>query len=848
MLADVRYALRVFARQPVIYATATAGLTLAIAVSTSVFTVVNSAVLRASGVRAPHDVLALSLHSALFPRDTYGGVEGAWSHRDAVALRSGVPQGDVIAVSQSSHPVSADEADQSTAPSARIDAVSGNYFSSLGGRAFMGRLLAPDDDRPGAPGVTVLSHTFWLRMVDARRDIVGRTVRIAGVPFQVVGVVAPDFRGPTGMYWQVAGAWIPVETSRPIYEQTVVRRAVEERRRLADLSSRATLAPPEREALRTLQAQQSREPLAWNPVVQLFARPRAGVTAARLVETLSKASIDLASARGQTLPTAAVAVKATTLEDRDARQFTTFILGLGIGAGLIVVLACANVANALLAATTARRRELAVRRAIGASRWRMFRQTLIESSLIGLGGGACGYLLSYWIAPVLGAWHTPDPLVAFAPDRVVFLFAAAACLIVSLLAGLAPTRQAHRVDVLSALKADAPAAPGIRGGLRSLLIGVQSAVSIVLLLSAALLGRSLHHAATLDVGIDLDRLMNVSTGLRGYDEPRAAQYWDAALARVREVPGVESASLSSAPGFGGGIGLERWVDGRVGRVVTAGDGFLETLGLRLLRGRSLTRDDVQTGAAVAVISETVGRWYWDDADPVGDSLDRVRGARRAELIGRAEPRDIRVIGVVSDSVSHLDSSDAPAIYRPLPGVLFQNYQLAVRTTADSSLTAPAVVSVLRSIDPEQSPSVTLLRDAWRRQLEGPTRLALLAAVVGVAAIVLAVIGLVGVTAFVAGVRRHELSVRSALGATRGSLLTLLCRDSLKPVLAGLVFGLIPAFWSAKVLERQLLGISVRDPAAVTVAVVLLVAAATAAAFVPARRAAKANPADLLRET
>lgn len=845
MMSDIRYAFRVFRRQPVLYGTAAAGLALAIGVSTAVFAILNVTRFHAGGVREPDSVLSFSLDHSLYAPTGFPGFGTAWAYSDAAAIGASLPQGDLVAVYAGSVAIG-EQRNFSPEDHTRADFVSGNYFEVFGGRPHHGRLITSADDRSRA-NIAVLSHALWNTRFGGRTDVVGQTIDLDGVPFAIVGVAEPGFSGPEAWSMRAAGLWIPIEAHRAIYERNFVRRAADDRRRLSELKRKANLTATERESLLTLTAKGSRDALVWNPGVKLFGRPRGPELRMQLIQAVTSTSVGLALARGQQLPNDAVAVKSESLTSVGRRRSSDFLLGLTIGATLLVVLACANIANALVAAATGRRREFAVRRAIGASAGRLRRQMVLESALIAVAGGAIGYLLAGWIAPILGAYLTPDPMIEFRLDGRVAIFAIAMCLLVSLAAGLAPLRQANRRDILGGLKVDSPAAPGVRGGLRSALIAVQAAISIVVLMSAALLGRSLHHAATLDVGVNVDRFMEVGVGLSGYDDARADAYWERALETVRQLPGIEAVALTHDSPFDGTSGYERLSGGRVALMRGAGPDYFDTLQVRLLRGRAFTADEVRANASVAIISDRLAREFWGDESPIGDTVDRLRGPDSPNTMGRLKTPGIRVVGVAADVATDLATADLPAIYRPLSGNK-TNLQLLIRTAGDPAESAGAVIASLKGIDPEQSPGVRLMKNGRLRELEWPRRNAALAAVIGAAAIALAVVGLIGVTAFVAGLRRHEVSVRAALGATRTSLMGLLCRSSLTPVAIGLAIGLIPAFWATRVLKGMLFGVSFYDPAAIVIAIVGLLGFAAAAAFVPASRASRANPADLLRET
>jgi hypothetical protein len=421
---------------------------------------------------------------------------------------------------------------------------------------------------------------------------------------------------------------------------------------------------------------------------------------------------------------------------------------------------------------------------------------------------------------------------------------------IALAGGIVPARQSSRTDVISALKADQQAAPGVRSAVRSVLIGAQAALSVVVLLAAALLTRSLHHAATLDVGVDLDRFVRIATGLSGYDQARAEAYWEMALDRIRHLPGVAGVTLAVSSPFDGTTGPAPLVNGRVALRVTVVDAaYFDTLQLRVLRGRTFTQDEIRTTAPVAVISERIARELWGDADPVDDTLDRAWGSQGSGRSIYWYRPNVRVVGVVSEALTDLDMSSAPFIYQPLAGSI-QNHRLLIRAEEGPAGIVAPILAALQSIDPEQRPDVYFMRDGWRRQLEGPARHATLGSVVGITALGLAVVGLVGVTTFTARQRRHEISVRMALGARTADVVRLLCVQSLRPVVIGLGIGALASFWINPVLERYVAGygISVYDPIAFAAGTLALLGTAALATFVPARRAARVDPAQLLRSS
>jgi predicted permease len=842
---DFRVALRAFRRQPALYATAAIGLALAIGISTAIFSLVNVSAIRGFGVRDADRILRATLDNALRSPDSRGGFAGEWTLADVQTLRAAATSGDIAAQRQSyQYRLSFTDGPETHA---RVDAITGNFFDVLGVRPPAGRLLAPADDEPGAPRVVVLSHAFWSLQLGGDPAAIGREVAIEGVPFVVCGIAERRFAFAPPPYDTAPAVWIPLAADANLFAATVVKDAEDRRRRLAALRAQATLLPHEREAMLTLERQTRAATPTWRPGLTVLARPKAGVPLAQLTGELESIARAIGASRGQAPAAARTAVQLRSIEALQTSTYHARQAAMLMGAAMLVlVLGGANLANALLAAALARRRDVGVQLVLGAGRWRVLRQSLVESLLVAGTGGAGGWLLAGWVASVFGALMVTDPLIDFSPDRTVLLYSLGMTLAVALTGGIVAARQSSRIDVIGALKADQQAAPGLRSAIRSALVGAQAAISIVVLLVAAVLARGLHHAATLDVGVDLDRFVRIQIGLSGYDEARAAAYWAAALDRVREQPAVAAAALAVSSPFDGTTGPARLANGRVGLHQSVADAaFFEVLQVRVLRGRTFAPDEIRMLAPVAVISERLAREFWGSDDPVGDTLDRIWGPQ-ANYWSRP---NVHVIGVVSDVLTALDRASAPFIYQPDIGCI-QNCRLIVRARDDPSSVVAPVLAVLRSIDPEQRPGVYFMRDGWRRQLEWPSRHAAVGSLVALTALGLAVVGLVGVATFTARQRRHEVSVRTALGARTADVVRLLCVQSLRPVVIGLGIGALASFWINPVLERYVAGygISVYDPIAFAAGTLALLGTAALATFVPARRAARVDPAQLLRSS
>jgi predicted permease len=684
--------------------------------------------------------------------------------------------------------------------------VSGSYLPVLNSRVTRGRVLTPSDDVPGAPPVAVLSHAFWSRRLGADPSVVGRAVWLNGATFTVAGVSERGFTGTTDT---APSLWAPIASYHialggPPIDRTPTARVNVVGRILVDM--------PHEQAQAVLSA---------------IASTAGGSLPGSDRERLSGVRFERADSR---------------VKRGEAALLVLVFAIVTIVIGLVVLLACVNVANLLLASAISRQREMSVRLALGASRDRIVRQLLTESVSLGIAGGAIGLLMTMWLVPVLAAASNAPDSIDFAADLRVYLFLGATSVVAGLGAGLVPARHTMHDDLASPLKgARGPAAGGARPQrLRSTLIAVQAAASIVLLVLAALLTRGMLRAAHVDIGFDAARLLTISPAFgRGiYDEKGAKAYWDLALARARAVPGVRLASLSSHSPFASASSVTIFEHG--GRRYTiyhnATDAdYFETVGLRTVRGRTYTSAEAADSAQVAVISETLARDFFPGEDPIGQPLNRViEGSPRV------------VIGVIANAITaRLRELGSAAVYYPTESTLAS--KMMVRTSGPPEALIQSLRSALHPIDTRIRLEIQPVSEAVQRQLAEPRTLATLAGMLAGIALALAVVGLYGVTAFLVGQRRHEISVRIACGATAGDVVRLLVRDSLRPVVLGLAAGLFVAMVAGRLFAGVLYGVSSADPLAFGTAAVVLLVAALGAVIVPTHRAAAVEPASVLRE-
>jgi predicted permease len=794
---DVIYAMRLLRRSPAVVAIAILGLGLAIGVGTSVFTLLNAAALRPTGILDPSAVVRVL-------RKYDNGLGTSWRYAEYIRLREGTRSATPEAwlreeLSFGTTP------DGDTSTTSGVIFASGGYLGSLNGRTTLGRVLSPADDRPGADPVVVISHTLWSRTLSSDPAIVGRAIWLNGVRFTIVGVTA---RGFTGMIDANPAIWAPIATYHV-----------------------ATGGPPlDRNVSATV-----------NVVVRLGS----GALDAQARSELNAAAVALATDRtdsSEPLTGVHFIAVGESVNRADAAVFALVMAIVVSVIGLVLLLACVNVTNLLLASAVTRQRELGVRVALGASRWRIVRQLMTESLLLGLAGGACGLLFTVWLVPVLARIARVPGAIDLDPNLRVYLFLGLTSILAGLGAGVVPARHAMRDSFGSPLTGSSAQSGSSRRSRssRSVLVGVQAAASLVLMVVAALLTRGMVRATQVDIGFDARQLLTVNPALaRGrYDAAGAKAYWDVALDRVRALPGVQSASLAEFPPFGGGVKVTMFRNARGRYTIYHNDtraDYFATLGLRAVRGRTYTAAEAADRAPVAVISERLAEDYFSGENPVGQSLDRILEGSHATIVG-----------VVSTAITaRLGDLGSATIYQPMQDTL--GAKMVVRSSGSPEALVQSIRSALHSLDPRARLAITLVSDGLERQLSEPRALATLAGALACLALALAVVGLYGVTAFVVGQRTQEIGVRMALGASHRDVMRLLLRDSLRPVLFGLLAGVAAALLAGRALAGALFGVPPADPLAFGSAILVLVVAATGAVIFPTRRASAVDPAAVLRQ-
>jgi predicted permease len=690
--------------------------------------------------------------------------------------------------------------------------VSGNFFAVLEARPAHGHFFGPGDDTDRNPApVIVLSDRYWHKRFGGDSSVVGRTVDLNGSPFTIVGVAAPGFQGPFAIapeMWLPLHAWAQLSNSRTRFT--------------------------ERESL-------------WLIGVGRLKPDR---VAGQAQSELSSIAARLRAAYPKESDTDGVRVAPLSLIPGDGRAVVgAFMLVLFVVAGLVLVAAAANVAGMLLARAVRRRREIALRLALGASRGRLVRQLATESMVLGIGAGLTGLALARWLVAALMSL-VPKLPVAFVVhpviDARVLLFALGLTLLVSVLVGTLPALESVRPDLVPALKIDT-GATARRHRARSVLLVSQLGVSMLLLVVAGLFGRSLVRARAVDPGFTTHGIDIVSLDLElaGYDSTRGLAQAQALLEQSRAVPGVTQATLSamlplsgSAMGFGGLTADGHPAPGRAEgweadwNVITPG--YFATLGIPLVAGRAFTDADRTGGAKVAILNETFARRVFGTTNIVGQTL-------------RNDTRIITVVGVARDAkYRSLDESALNYIYVPLAQWYRPATNLLVRTTSGRSV-APALRRVIATLDPHLPILDQQTMDEATAMSLFPQRLAAwVSGSLGLVALALAMLGIYGVIAYTVAQRTREIGVRVALGATRATILGMVLRQGLVLAGVGIVVGLAAALAATRLLADFLFGVPPTDPATFAGAAAILVMVALAASWLPARRAAASDPMIALR--
>jgi predicted permease len=816
VLQDLRYGVRMLFKNPALTAAAVLSLGLGIGANTTIYTLVNAVLLR------PLPILDASSVVSVFTTDekNQGGFNDFMSiskpnfedYRDRNQTFTEMAANLGLALSLSGR----GEPEQING-----ELVSGNFFSLLGVGPGLGRFFLPEDDKvKGASPVVVLSHGFWKRRLGADPAIVGKSLTLNGQPFTVVGVAPPGFIGVNALGGP--DVWVPMA----MHEQVLTGFVAENF--------------------------DDRRALLWNVIGRLkpgvtLEQARADVR--RIGSQLEKEYPVPNGARGGTV----LPIAQSTLNPGFRRIVVLSGALLMTVVGLVLLIACANVANLLLARAGARRKEVAIRLSLGASRGRLIRQLLTESALLALLGGAAGLLVAFWSRDLLVVLRPPQFLPAgleMPLDTRVLGFTILLSLVTGLLFGLAPALQASRPDLAVELKDKTIEPAGRRSvTLRGALVVAQVALTLIALVGAGLFLRSLGNTQRINPGYDLRGLlvMNFDVGAQKYDEARGLEFYRRAVERAGTVAGVRAATVASVLPLGGG-GFSRTVfpeghepaAGSTGTFVLANSvvpGYLGVMGVPLLKGREFNDDD-RVGTPFAVlVNRAMADRFWKDEDALG---------KRFKFFGDPEFR--QVVGVVENTkVFTLGEDPQPVAYLPLRQAYEPAMTLIVRTDGDPQALVATVRREIQSLEPNMPlTNVQTGRDMLDATLWAPRMAAGLLGVFGLLALVLATVGIYGVMSYTVSQRTHEFGIRMALGAGTRDVQRLVLRQGLVLVAAGLLLGLLASLVLTQFVATLLVGVGTADPLTFAGIALLLLGVALFAGYVPARRATRVDPMVALR--
>jgi predicted permease len=804
LLQDVRYALRGFRRSPGFVAVVVVSIGLGIAANSTIFTMVNKVLLGDLTVEEPQRLVSLV-------RD--GGQTTSFpAFKDYQEQLGSVFSG----VSAHFPLLPASVAGQGEPERVWGQVVSANYFDVVGAKIARGRgFLASEDDAVGRDAVVVLSDGLWKRQFGSDPVIVGKTILLSQQPYTVVGVAPPGFHGTDRML--TSEFWAPIAMTPAL---------------LPELN-------------RDGKWKERTEDWLW-----LDARLKPGVTRQQALAALTtvQSRID-AQYKKKDEPKTKMAIQTSGTLPGEAQD-----VGRGVMAALMVVgflvllIACANVANILLARGTARQKEIGVRLAMGASRGRLISQLLTESVMLAVGGAAFGYVLSIWAAGALSRqqFSLPFPVdLNFQPDARVFLFTATLAAVAGIVFGLAPALRATKLDLVKAVHGlDIEVAGSRRFGLRNLLVVTQVALSLVLLIGSGLFLRSLQHASSIDLGMKPGNVLAMS-----FDPVHSRVNTGDLVSQVRErvgaLPGVQSVGLVDVvPLSIGGASTALHKAGDTGKETTTdmflvSTGFIDTMGMKLVRGHDFETGN-RPGAKAAIVNETMVAKLFAGIDPIGQQLLSKR--RTYEIIGVVKNAKLRTVGEEARPALFASLEQDSESVMSLFGVT-----LLVRTAGPPEAFAPAVKQEISTL----APGIALFNvETMQRHFEKafilPRVSATLFGVFGGTGLALAMIGLYGVMSFSVRRRTREIGIRMALGAEKGTVLRMVARQGLTLTLVGLACGLPIALGLGRVTSSVLYGISPSDPVTFVAIPMLLLFVGLAASLVPARRAARVEPLVALR--
>jgi len=775
---DVRYGVKMLLASPGFTAVAVLSLALGIGANTAIFSLINAVLLEPLPVEDPASLVSVSTTDQRNPGNH------PLSHLNFKDLRA---ENDVFSGMTAIAFAAVNYSTSGESEQIFVQIVSSNYFSVLGVSPTLGRGFLAEEEDTAVP-VVVIGHGFWERRLGLDPDVVGKTLTLNRTPFTIVGVAPKGFTG-TALGGE-PDVWAPMgmhSVLQPGFDFWDTRRGL---------------------------------------FLMAIGRLKPGVTVAQAGANLRTIFSRLEAAypvdnKGRSAAAVPVVEARLNPGGQGPNIIVQVSLLLTIVVGIVLLVACANIANLMLARATKRRREVAIRLALGARRARLVRQFLTESVLLSVFGGLAGLLVAYWTLGAIAAARLPLPLpveTSLALEPRVLAFTAALAVATGILFGLAPALQASKSDVVTVLKDEIVPTAGHRGlrdllGVRQVLVVLQVTLSLVALVAAGLFLRSLQHSLRIEPGFQTSGVlvMTFNLGRDGYTPERGALFYREVVERVGGLSGVEGAAIAQNAPLGGGLlrsvfpeGAETTTRDRIlVQVNPVGTGYFETIGIPIVKGRAITSEDTADSPKVVVVNETMAERFWPSQDPLG---------KRFTFFG-----------------------DQPGI------------TLLVRAAGNAAGLASAVRQEVQRIDPGLSVfNVRTLEEQIGRSLRPLKMIVVLLAVFGSLALMLASIGLYGVASYAVSQRTREIGVRMALGAQPSSVMRLVLGHGLVLVAAGLIVGLALSLAAAGVMRALVVGINPRDPLTFVLTAVLLGAVACLASFLPARRATRIDPLIALR--
>lgn len=808
-MQDIRFALRALRKQPIFTLVAVATLTLGIGANTAIFSLLYHLLLRP----LPYP----EANRLVFAWNTYplmGLAKASVSIPDYVDRKTQAPAIEdatlftnrMLSLSTSSEPMQV-----------RALAVTPSFFSTLRRHPFLGRGFVESEAQPGADKFAILSYTLWNSQFAADSSIVGRTVRLGGEPHQIVGVLPADFELPArDIAVLVPFAFTPVQMSDQ-------GRGNEFSQMIARLAPGATIEQFNGQMKTIVDRNLERLPQR-----QVFAR-RSGFG-------------------GFALP----------IRDELVGDLRTPLYILQVFVFFVLLIACANVANLLLMRATGRYRELAIRTTLGAGHWRLVRQMLTEGVVLAFFGGLGGIALGWAgvrLLISLGSQQVPG-LATAAIQPAVLAFTMTLAIVTGLIFGLVPALIVLRGNMSALLKDDSRSGSASRstGRMRTALVVAETAFAVMLLVGAGLLIKSFMRLQDVSPGFVSDRVLTAQITLQGprYQEPAPRRaFWTGLMDKARAIPGVTSAGLTNQVPFNGNVSsgsysVVGYTPGPTetaphGRQEVASGDYFAAMKIPLVEGRVFNDGDTAESTPVVVVDDLMAKKYFPGRSALGGQIQRG---------GPDSPR-ITIVGVVG-TISAIDLAQPVTkerLYRPFTQQTPFGMAVVLKTTLDPETLVSQLRAAVQSIDPEQPIADVRTMEQWiSRSLEQRRTPTMLLALFGSVALVLSAIGIYGVLAFGVAQRVRELGIRQALGADRGSIMTLVLRQGLLTAGAGIILGLVASLALSRFMESQLFGVGQRDPMVFVGVTVLLFLVAAAACYIPARRATRVDPMVALRDT